>query len=154
MRHFRALGCGPILAYRTGKATLPDDEQAAPDAVFHDLNQALAQQPDVVVVANPTALHLDTVLAALRVNAHVLIEKPLSHRLDGWEELAGEASRRGRIVRVAQNLRFHPQLRRLREWTAAGEPLGRMMRPEEIVGAVLFLVCRPRNKCYNAECWF
>jgi len=45
LRHFRALGCAPILAYRTGKATLPDDEQAAPDAVFHELNEALAEHP-------------------------------------------------------------------------------------------------------------
>lgn len=137
LRHFRALGCAPILAYRTGKATLPDDGQPVPDAVFHDLGAALAQRPDTVVVANPTALHLETALAAVQAGCHVLIEKPLAHRLDGWEELAAEATRRDRVVRVAQNLRFHPQLRRLREMITAGEPLGRPLLARAHIGGYL-----------------
>ncbi len=137
LRHFRALGCAPLWAWRTGKATLPDDGQPAPDAVFRDLAEALAQRPDVVVVANPTALHLETALAAVRAGCHVLIEKPLSHRLDGWEELAAEATRRERVVRVAQNLRFHPQLRRLREILTSGEPLGRPLLARAHIGGYL-----------------
>lgn len=137
LRHFRALGCAPILAYRTGNATLPDDGQPAPDAVFRSLEAALAQQPEVVVVANPTALHLETALAAVRAGCHVLIEKPLAHRLDGWEELAAEAARRDRVVRVGQNLRFHPQLRRLRELMASGEPLGRPLLARAHLGGYL-----------------
>lgn len=137
LRHFRALGCAPLLAYRTGKATLPDDGQPAPDAVFHDLHEALARRPDMVVVANPTALHLETALAAVRAGCHVLIEKPLAHRLDGWEELAAEAARRDRVVRVAQNLRFHPQLRRLREMITTGEPLGRPLLARAHIGGYL-----------------
>lgn len=137
LRHFRALGCAPIWAWRTGKATLPDDGQPAPDGVVRDLAEALAQRPDVVVVANPTALHLETALAAVRAGCHVLVEKPLAHRLDGWEELAAEATRRERVVRVAQNLRFHPQLRRLREIIAAGEPLGRPLLARAHIGGYL-----------------
>jgi predicted dehydrogenase len=137
LRHFRALGCAPLWAYRTGRATLPDDGQPAPDAVFRDLADALAQQPDVVVVANPTALHLETALAAVRAGCHVLIEKPLAHRLDGWEELAAEAARRERVVRVAQNLRFHPQLQRLREIISTGEPLGRPLLARAHIGGYL-----------------
>lgn len=137
LRHFRALGCAPIWAWRTGKATLPDDGQPAPDVVVRDLAEALAQRPDVVVVANPTALHLETALAAVRAGCHVLVEKPLAHRLDGWEELAAEATRRERVVRVAQNLRFHPQLRRLREIIAAGEPLGRPLLARAHIGGYL-----------------
>lgn len=137
LRHFRALGCEPILAYRTGKATLPDDGQPAPDAIFHSLEEALAQRPEVVVVANPTALHLETALSAVRAGAHVLIEKPLAHRLDGWEALAAEAVRRDRVVRVAQNLRFHPQLRRVRDLIVTGEPLGRPLLARAHIGGYL-----------------
>jgi predicted dehydrogenase len=137
LRHFRALGCAPILAYRTGKATLPDDGQPAPDAVFRDLTEALAQAPAAVVVANPTSLHLGTALAAVRAGCHVLIEKPLADRLDGWEALAEEASRRQRVVKVAQNLRFHPQLQRLREWIATGQSLGRVLLARAHIGGYL-----------------
>lgn len=137
LRHFRALGCAPILAYRTGRATLPDDGQPAPDAVYLSLDEALAQSPAAVIVANPTSLHLETALAAVRAGCHVLIEKPLADRLDGWETLAEEASRRARVVKVAQNLRFHPQLQRLREWIAAGQPLGRVLLARAHIGGYL-----------------
>jgi predicted dehydrogenase len=137
LRHFRALGCAPMLAYRTGKATLPDDGQPAPDAVYLSLDEALAQSPAAVVVANPTALHLETALAAVRAGCHVLIEKPLADHLDGWEELAAEAARRERVVHVAQNLRFHPQLLRLREWIATGQPLGRALLARAHIGGYL-----------------
>jgi predicted dehydrogenase len=137
LRHFRALGCGPIWAYRTGKATLPDDGQPQPDAVFHELTAALAQKPDVVVVANPTALHVETALAAVRAGCHVLIEKPLSHRREGIAELVAETARLGRVVRVAQNLRFHPQLQRLRQMLTSGQPFGQLLLARAHIGGYL-----------------
>lgn len=137
LRHFRTLGCGPILAYRTGKATLADDSEAMPDAVFWNLNEALGHRPDVVVVCNPTSLHLESALAAVRAGCHVLIEKPLAHRLDGCEELVVESARRERVVRVAHNLRFHPQLRRLREIISSGVPLGRPLLARAHIGGYL-----------------
>ena len=137
LRHFRALGCAPILAYRTGKATLPDDGQPAPEVVFHSLTEALGQSPTAVVVANPTSHHLATALAAVRAGCHVLIEKPLADVLDGWEALAAEAERRQRVVKVAQNLRFHPQLRRLREIITTRQPLGQVLVARAHMGGYL-----------------
>lgn len=137
LRHFRALGCEPIWAYRTGKATLPDEGQPSPDAISYDLQAALGQRPDLVVVANPTSLHLETALAAVRAGCHVLVEKPLAHRLEGCDVLQAEATRRGRVVRVAQNLRFHPQIRRLREIITTGEPVGRPLLARAHIGGYL-----------------
>ena len=124
MRHFRALGVKRIDAFRSGKATLVDESQARPDRVYDSLETALDERPDAVVIATPTSLHVPMALAAVRAGTNVLIEKPLSHTLEGCEELADEAKQRGVIVTVAQNLRFHPSLRVLQSMIKKGEPLG------------------------------
>ncbi len=48
-------------------------------AVFQDLDFALTKKFDLVVVANPTYLHLETLIKALKTGAHVYVEKPIAH---------------------------------------------------------------------------
>jgi predicted dehydrogenase len=57
LRNLATLGEGDILLYRTGRATLPDDDLAG-YPVEADLRAALAWRPHAVIVSNPTALHL------------------------------------------------------------------------------------------------
>ncbi len=128
---------GRIDAYRTGKATMPDKGQPGPDHVFGDLERALAERPDMVVVANPTALHVPTATEAVRSGCHVLIEKPLGHRLEGCRELAEEARRRGVMLSVACNLRFHPGLIMIREWVRTDSPMGTPLMARAHFGAYL-----------------
>lgn len=137
LRHFRALGVARIDAYRTGMATLADANQPAPDRVFDNLDRALAERPSIVVVANPTALHVPTAFKAVRAGCHVLVEKPLGHTLDGCRELADEARARGVVVAIACNLRFHPGLCMLRQWLRAGEPMGEALMVRSHFGSYL-----------------
>lgn len=125
LRHFRALGVERIDAFRTGMAKLPDDGQPVPDRVFSSLSEALAEHPQMVVVANPTSLHLETALAAVRAGAHVLVEKPISHTTAGLEGLEEEVGARNLHVFVAYNLRFHPALQAVRQLVRSGERLGK-----------------------------
>ncbi len=68
LRNLRALGQQDILLYRTHRATLPDEDlEGLP--VFTDLAQALAEKPQGVIIANPTAAHLGTALPAARAGA-------------------------------------------------------------------------------------
>ncbi len=137
LRHFRALGVERIDAYRTGKATLPDEGQPAPDYVFLSLEDALAQRPEAVIVTNPTALHLETALAAVRAGAHVLVEKPLSHTTQGLDVLEQEAEMQERRVFVAYNLRFHPALQAIRSLVHSGESIGTPILARAHFGAFL-----------------
>ena len=137
LRHFRAAGVGRIDAYRTGRSTLADDGQPAPDRVFHSLPDALAERPSAVVVTNPTALHVPTALEAVRAGCDVLIEKPLSHELEGCDLLIAEVRRLDRVGAVANNLRFHPTLALMREWAAGAGPLGAPVAARAHFGAYL-----------------
>lgn len=79
------------------------------------LEAGLAARPDAVLVCNPTSLHLETALAAVRAGCHVLIEKPLSDSLDGVDELIALAEHQGLVAAVGYQMRFHPALVGLRE---------------------------------------
>jgi len=81
--------------------------------VFSDLTDALAERPDVTFICNPTSLHMPVALAAARAGSHLFIEKPLSHTIDGIDELADVVKARGLMALVGYQLRYHPCLRAL-----------------------------------------
>lgn len=63
LRNLLALSVQDILLYRTRQSTLPDEELSHfPQET--DLAAALNHRPDAVIIANPTALHLEVALAA------------------------------------------------------------------------------------------
>jgi len=105
-----APGLGEVLVCRQTGRALPEP-LGVPAREFTSLDDALAEQPDVVLVTNPTSLHVQTALRAVQTGAHVLVEKPLSHSLDGVDALLQAE----RVVMVGYNLRFHPGLQRLRQ---------------------------------------
>lgn len=131
-------GCGSIgrrhaaNARELGEAAVMDPNDAVRGVVagelgipgFGSMDEALAWAPDCVVVATPTHLHLPVAEQAVRAGAHVLVEKPLSHDLEGTEEFLALARKRGVMVRVVCNMRFHPAIRALRDGVKAiGRPL-------------------------------
>jgi predicted dehydrogenase len=116
-RHFRnlkALGVEDFVFYRTRRSTLPDDEIAA-YPVETDLHAALAHRPDAVVVANPTALHLDVAIPAAEAGCHLFLEKPVSHSLERLDQLQAAVAHTGVKVLVGFQFRFHPGLRLIHE---------------------------------------
>ncbi|HXF84734.1 MAG TPA: Gfo/Idh/MocA family oxidoreductase [Anaerolineales bacterium] len=117
-RHFRnliALGEKDIVLLRTRKATLPDDELAG-YPVETDVYEALEKhKPDAVIVANPTALHLDVAIPAAEAGCHLLLEKPVSDSLDRLDLLQQAAQKSGSKILVGFQFRFHPTLNKARE---------------------------------------
>ena len=104
-----ALGEKDILVYHTGHSTLPE-AQLAGFQVETDLGAALAQRPDAVIVANPTALHLAVAIPAAEAGCHILMEKPVSDSLEGTAELSAALARGGGRLLVGFQFRFHPGL--------------------------------------------
>ena len=117
-RHFRnliALDERDIVLLRTRKATLPDDELAG-YPVETDLTEALQKhKPNAVVVANPTSLHLDIAIPAAEAGCHILLEKPVSHSLEGLDVLQKTAERMGSKILVGFQFRYHPTLNKARQ---------------------------------------
>lgn len=125
LRNLRALGERDILLYRTHHATLLDDELAGlPEET--DLRRALDHEPDAVVIANPTALHLDVAIPAAEAGCHILLEKPVSDSLDRLDEFQVALQHGGGKVASGFQFRFHPGLQRIKgllETDAIGTPV-------------------------------
>jgi predicted dehydrogenase len=134
-RNWAALGLGPVSVCRQVGLAQPEPLGVAAREFF-DLDEALASQPDVVLVTNPTGLHVETAVRAVRAGAHVFVEKPLGDALDGVAELLSAAHAAGRQIMVGYNLRFHPGLARLKELVGEGA-VGQIVSVRATVGEYL-----------------
>jgi YrbI family 3-deoxy-D-manno-octulosonate 8-phosphate phosphatase len=119
------LGERDIVLLRTFKGTLSDDELTG-FPVETDLGAALSHRPDAVIIANPTALHLDIAIPAAEAGCHILIEKPISNRLEHLDLLREAVKKSGARLLVGFNFRFHPHFQHthaLLRQDVIGQPL-------------------------------
>ena len=122
-RHFRnlvALGEKDIVLLRSHRATLPDDELIG-YPVETEIQAALERhKPQAVIVANPTALHLNVAIPAAEAGCAVLLEKPIAEDLSRVDELRRAAEKNGQRILVGFQFRYHPTLNKARELIEAG----------------------------------
>jgi predicted dehydrogenase len=100
------------------------------------LEEALDQKPDVTFICNPSRFHIPTALRAARGGSHLFIEKPLSHDLEGVEELIRLVEEKGLVAYVGYQMRFHPCLQRLHALLSAGS-IGKVLAVRAEVGEYL-----------------
>jgi len=128
-RHFRnliSLGEKDIVLLRSHRATLPDDELAG-YPVETDIHEALKKhKPDAILVANPTALHLDIAIPAAQAGCAILLEKPISNSTERLDELQTAVTKNGAKVLVAFQFRHHPGLLQAKKLIVDGE-IGRVV---------------------------
>lgn len=103
---------------------------------FGDLDQALAQQPDAVFVTNPSSAHMSVALAAAKAGCQLFIEKPLSHNLEGVDELLDLVERHHLTTLVGYQMRFHPCLRLVKK-LLEGEAIGPLLAARLEMGEYL-----------------
>jgi len=120
LRNFLSLGRGDVALLRRHAGPLRTVMVKVPE--FTGWDRALAEfKPEVVIVANPTALHLETALRAARAGCHVMVEKPVSHTTAGLRDLAQTLAEQQRFGMVGYMMRFHPLMRKIKSWLEEGE---------------------------------
>lgn len=126
LRNLAALGQDDILLYRTHQSTLPDEDIAS-YPIESDLEKALQQNPDAVIISNPTALHMDVALPAANTGCHLLLEKPIADKMDQRvETLAKVVESSKSQTLVGFQFRFHPvltQIKAIIDSKSIGRPL-------------------------------
>jgi predicted dehydrogenase len=103
---------------------------------FPSLPEALAEEPDIAFVCNPSNLHVPVALACVRAGCDVFIEKPLTDSMNGIDELVQAAEDRKRIAMVGYQLRFHPCVVKLVETVQSGL-LGNLLAIRATIGEYL-----------------
>jgi predicted dehydrogenase len=75
------------------------------------IEDGLAVNPNIIFICNPSSLHLDYSVMAIKTNAFIFIEKPLAHSLVGLDVLRSAKNR----IAVGFQYRFHPVIKKLKE---------------------------------------
>ena len=88
---------------------------------FESLDQLIAADIDMCVVALPTEFHLDAGLALASAGVHALIEKPLAMDVGECDALVDAFSNAGLIAAVGHIERFNPALQAARQRLEAGD---------------------------------
>lgn len=96
----------------------PSQSQARVATAYHD---ALAD-PEVQAfdICLPHAHHAEVAVAAAQAGKHVLCEKPIADSLEAADRMIEAAERAGRILMIAENVRFEPLYLKVRELLDAG----------------------------------
>ena len=77
----------------------------------NDLDRALCQKFDGVIVATPNKQHIEVATKAIESGSDVLIEKPISYKTDGVQDFLNYAKEINRKVYVVCNMRYHPAIK-------------------------------------------
>lgn len=130
------VGCG-LIGNKRAEALRPEDQllgatdpvsgRASELVAAHggraciDIDELLALEPDVVVVATTHDQLTPLSEQALAARAHVLVEKPAGLGTAQIDRLARAAAQAGRLVKVGFNHRFHPAISQLAAEVRSGQ---------------------------------
>lgn len=115
IRNLKALAAGELIAHDVSLKRCQEVEQEYGIETFDTLDKALAKNPQVAIVCTPTSMHISSALSAAQTGCHFFIEKPLSHNLDGIEELLAIVEKNKLVTLVGCNMRFHPGIVRMKD---------------------------------------
>lgn len=118
-RNLRRLGRENFVFLRSGKGIL-DDAEISEFPFAGTMTEALAYHPEIVIIATPSAMHLEIAQAAAEAGCNLFIEKPLGHELHGLDQLLAVAQDKKLIVMVGCQFRFHPLFMELRSMIEGG----------------------------------
>jgi predicted dehydrogenase len=100
------------------------------------MEEAVAFNPDIAVVAGPSTTHAASALPLANNGTHLLIEKPLDADADAVPALLDACALRGIVLLTGYNLRFLPSLQSFRQCVRDGLP-GRILSVRCEVGQYL-----------------
>jgi len=141
IRHIRCLlkvSKYAIAAYRTNRGNikeLPDDIKNK-IRCFYNEDEAFSWDPDVLIISNPTSLHLKYVLKAIEYNIDTLVEKPLAEDIAEVDKVKEILKNRDNFIAVGYNLRFNPLIDHIKKIILSNK-YGKIIKTELNVGHYL-----------------
>lgn len=118
-RHIAHLAEHPDLTLAGIVDPLPEKRALADVPGFSDLSEVNVDV-DGIVIATPTQFHEPLFLEAARRGWSALVEKPISHSLDGADRMIAAAKDAGVHILTGHHRRFHPRVLGLRDVLASG----------------------------------
>jgi len=114
IQNLRQMGFENIILYRRPGSKIVKQFETLPN--FTSLEAALAMNPSIAFICNPTSLHLSTAITCAKSGCHLFIEKPLGSSLEGVPELQKVLRNTGKKCYVGYMMKFHPCIKRIDTW--------------------------------------
>lgn len=106
------------------------------DLVVSTMAKALEECPEMAIVASPSPFHVGAAQTLANAGCHLLVEKPLSDRMNGLDALIDTCASKKVVLMVGYSLRFCPSLRAMARLVADGA-VGRVLHISAEVGLYL-----------------
>lgn len=93
---------------------------------FTNLEEALAQEPEAVIVSTPPVFHEQYVHMAIKLNLHVFSEVPFVLDVKGLTKIVEEAPSYSGVLGISHTTRYYPPFRIIKDFLsrgAIGQPL-------------------------------
>ena len=114
-----------VTLVRSGKGGDWEEENLAKQTVS-SISDAIQEKIQAAIIATPANMHLKQAVKLAQKGIHLLVEKPLSLRIDGVDKLIAEIQRDKIVSMVGYVLRYDPAANLFKElfdkWTV-GKPL-------------------------------
>lgn len=118
-RHIRnliSINAGEVIACDTSERKLDEVRKEFSIKAFSDIEEALnMDEYSAAFICTPPSYHVKQALKFLELGMHCFIEKPLSNSLEGIDDLINMANSKQKTVTIGYNIRFSPQLRKIKK---------------------------------------
>ncbi|HDL01339.1 MAG TPA: Gfo/Idh/MocA family oxidoreductase, partial [candidate division Zixibacteria bacterium] len=132
-RNFKTLGVEQLI----GCDLLEERRQKFSSEINGDivstLEKGLYKKPDLVVVASPNRFHLEQAKTSARNGCHLFIEKPVSHTLEGLDDLITLVDEKSLFAHIGSKWKFHPAFKTMKKIINEGS-LGKITGAQVIAG--------------------
>lgn len=103
---------------------------------FDNLERALEEEPDIAVISNPNSMHIKCAVEVARHGIDIFMEKPVSDRMDGIDELGRIIGEKKIILYVGFQMRMNPCIVRLKRDIENGK-IGKVVSVDCHMGELL-----------------
>ena len=79
------------------------------------LDEMIKSDIQAAIISTPASFHVDQALAFAKAGIHMLVEKPLSHKLDNVEKLIRLVQKNEIIALIGYVLRYDPAAKKFKE---------------------------------------
>lgn len=124
IRNLQYLKAGTVYGFDLRADRRAEAEQKYGVRTFANLADAMAMNPDALVISTPPDLHAEYALAAARAGKHFFTEAGVEP--DNIEEIIAAARTSGVVAAPSCTMRFHPSIRKVKELVDSGE-VGRVL---------------------------
>lgn len=83
--------------------------------LIYDVKEITSIRPDIIIISNPSSLHLDTTLKLLKYSNNFFIEKPLGDDRKKITHLLKISQEKRKYIFIGLQTRFHPMIKFLKK---------------------------------------